>query len=272
MIAIASLLLIVTLSLLVTRVATVVLTATGMARHVARFQARSAFTGAGFTTSESERVVNHPVRRKVVGWLMLLGNVGIVGAASTTILGFRGGALGATGWRILLLVLGLLALVLLSRSRWVDRRLTAAVGRLLRRHTDLDGRDLDGLLKLSGDFSVQELGVNPGDWLAERNLADLDLRDEGVVVLGVVRSSGGYLGAPNGRTTIHAGDNLVLYGRTGRLRELDRRARSADGDRAHDLAVQEHARAAGDEVGEEVGAEASREAGHPGTVSGADRG
>ena len=247
MVAIASLLLIVALSLLVTRVATVVLTATGTARHVARFQARSAFTGAGFTTSESERVVNHPLRRKVIGWLMLLGNVGIVGAASTTILGFRGGALGAQGWRVLLLVLGMLVLVLLSRSRRVDRHLTTVIGRLLRRHTDLDGRDLDGLLRLSGDYTVQELAVNPGDWIAEQSLADLDLRDEGIVVLGVMRSDGTYLGVPNGGTTVHAGDNLVLYGRTPRLRELDRRTRGRDGDRAHALAVQEQQRVTDDE-------------------------
>ena len=239
MIAIATLLLIVALSLLVTRVATVVLTATGMAKHVARFQARSAFTGAGFTTSESERVVTHPLRRKVVGWLMLLGNVGIVGAASTTILGFRGGALGAQGWRILFLVVGLLALVLTSRSRWVDRRLTAAVGRVLRRRTDLTGRDLDGLLELSGDYTVQELAVNAGDWLAGRALAELDLRHEGVVVLGIVRSDGSYVGAPRGETTVDTGDNLVLYGRTPRLRELDRRTRGRDGERAHSVAVRE---------------------------------
>ena len=252
MIAIASLLLIVALSLLVTRVATVLLTASGMSRQAARFQARSAFTGAGFTTSESERVVNHPLRRKIIGWLMLLGNIGVVGAASTTILGFRGGAVGGEGWRLLMLVVGLLVLVFVSRSRWVDRRLTAAVGRVLRRHTDLTGRDLDSLLSLSGDYTVQELAVNPGDWLAERTLAELGLRDEGLVVLGVVRSDGSYLGAPDGRTTVRPGDNVVLYGRTPRVRELDRRARGSEGDRAHARAVQEQQRVAGAEAGNQT--------------------
>jgi len=57
MIAILSLLLIVTLSVLVTRTAAVALTHTGLTRETARFQARSAFTGAGFTTMESEQVV-----------------------------------------------------------------------------------------------------------------------------------------------------------------------------------------------------------------------
>lgn len=69
---------IITLSILVTRVATVALTLTltGLSRESAKFQARSAFSGAGFTTTESEDVVNHPIRRRVIMSLMLIGNAG----------------------------------------------------------------------------------------------------------------------------------------------------------------------------------------------------
>lgn len=66
--------------------------------------------------------MNHPLRRRVIATLMLLGNAGIVGAASSAILGFQ--ASGRAGWRIVELAAGLLALVLISRSRWVDRKLT----------------------------------------------------------------------------------------------------------------------------------------------------
>lgn len=57
------------LSLQLTRIATGVLIATGVPPTSTAFQARSAFSGAGFTTTESENVVNHPVRRqfKVLG-------------------------------------------------------------------------------------------------------------------------------------------------------------------------------------------------------------
>ena len=62
MLSIISLLVVLTLSIVVTRVATVALTYTGLSRESARFQARSAFTGVGFTTSESEKAVKeaHP--------------------------------------------------------------------------------------------------------------------------------------------------------------------------------------------------------------------
>jgi Trk-type K+ transport system membrane component len=85
MISIVTLLIVLTLSILITRIATVALTHTGLSRESAKFQARSAFTGVGFTTSESEKVVSHPVRRRILLTLMLLGNAGIVTAVSSLI-------------------------------------------------------------------------------------------------------------------------------------------------------------------------------------------
>ena len=67
-----------TLSLVVIRIATVGLTLTGVSKDLAQFQALSAFTGSGFTTKESENIVNHPLRRRIAMHLMLLGHVGIV--------------------------------------------------------------------------------------------------------------------------------------------------------------------------------------------------
>jgi hypothetical protein len=61
--ALVSLLVTIGLSLLVTRIASVALTMTGVSRDLAKFQARSAFTGVGFTTNEAEKVVARPVRR-----------------------------------------------------------------------------------------------------------------------------------------------------------------------------------------------------------------
>lgn len=46
---------------------------TGLDRETAHFQALSAFTGTGFTTKASERVVNHPVRRKITIAIIVLG-------------------------------------------------------------------------------------------------------------------------------------------------------------------------------------------------------
>lgn len=237
MIAIGSLLLVIVVSLLINRVATVILVATGMSREAARFQARSALSGAGFTTSESEQVVDHPLRRKVIGTLMLFGAAGIVAAASSTIIGFQKGGVGAAGYRILELAGGLFVLITVSRSKFVDRHLTAAISRLLRRFTDIETRDVAGLLQLSGDYSISELAVREGDWVEGRTLGELGLREEGVVLLGLTRRNVGFIGAPTGGTRVRADDVLLVYGREDLLGELDDRPAGPQGDLAHQAAV-----------------------------------
>lgn len=124
-----------------------------------------------------------------------------------------------------------------SRSSWIDRRLTAAISHLIHRYTDLPSRDLAGLLDLSGEYAVTELAIDPADWVAERSLGEPALRDEGVVVLGLHRADEYYLGAPTGRTVVAAGDVLIVYGRGELLRELDDRPTGSEGDLAHRAAV-----------------------------------
>lgn len=237
MLPILSLLLVLVLSLLVTRVATVALTYTGLSRAAARFQARSAFTGAGFTTEESEKVVRHPVRRRIVLLLMLLGNAGIVTAVSALILTFVGQGQGHLALKVVVLVAGVAGLWALAASRWVDRYLSRLIARLLDRYTRLDTRDYAGLLHLGGEYLVSELAVQEGDWLAERPLGELGLREEGLLVLAVERADGTFVGIPEGATRFAPGDKVILYGRAGALEALDERRAGRRGERRHRQAV-----------------------------------
>lgn len=239
MLAVASVLIATLLSLVVTRIATIALTATGLSRDVARFQARSALGGVGFTTSEAESVVNHPVRRRIILTLMLVGSAGFVTIIASLMLSFAGASGGANLRRILVLLAGITGIWLLARSQAVDRRLTSLIAKGLSRWTDLELRDYAGLLQLTGEYGISELQVQEGDWLADKKLADLKLRDEGVVLLGLRRGST-YLGGPKGGIVVRPGDLLVLYGRTAALSHLDHRPRGPEGDEAHARAVAEH--------------------------------
>jgi hypothetical protein len=250
--AITTLLVVVAVSMLITRVATVILTATGMSREAAKFQARSAFSTAGFTTRESEAVVDHPVRRKVIGTLMLLGSAGLVAVVSTAILGLGHGSSDTQGWRILELVLGLLSLVWLSRNRWVDRWLTRAITWMLGRFTDLPTRDISSLLDLNGGYSVHEMAIRDGDWVANKSLGKLALRDEGVVILALTRKDGRRVATPTGNTMLKPGDVLLVYGRDELLCELDDRPAGPLGDAAHEDAVATQGRAESEELQADV--------------------
>lgn len=238
--ALFMLLLVALVSLLITKIGAVALMHTGLSREAARFQARSAFSGVGFTTSESEAVVRHPVRRRIIMMLMFLGNVGFVTAASALILTFIG-APTAQEWgpRVLILFVALVLFIIAARSRRLDRQLSRIIGLGLRRWTDLPARDYEGLLHLTGDYTVTELEVEEEDWLGGKNLRDAQLRAEGVEVLGITRREGHYVGVPTGDTRICPGDTLILYGQSKRIRQLDQRLADWRGEYEHRAAMSE---------------------------------
>ena len=231
MVALFTVLLVVLVSMLIVRVATVAFTLTGMSREQARFQAMSALGGVGFTTRESELITGHPVRRRIALVLIVLGSAGLVTAVSTLILSFGSAnnpqRLGRAG----ILLGGLLVLWLVARNRWVDRRLSALIARVLA-WRGFQVRDFANLLDLEGDYAVGELLVEADDWIAGRTLAELRLRDEGIAVLGIHRE-GGYTGNPHGDATVEPGDRLVLYGKEERIEEIDRRKKGGAGDEEH---------------------------------------
>jgi len=239
MIALISLLVIVTISLIVVRIGAVALTMTGMSRDLALFQAQSAFSGVGFTTRESESVMDHPARRNVIRMLMLLGNAGLGSAIATLVITLYGGTGADTALRLGWIAVGLGVLWLLSRSRFVDRILNRVFRAALARWTSLEVADYARLLELGQGYAVSRIEVRDGEWLCDRTLADSRVNDEGVLVLGMRRTNGKYVGTPRGETTVHGGDMLTCYGREAVLRKLAGRSSGATGDAEHAAAMRE---------------------------------
>lgn len=299
MVAIITLLVVVMMSLIVNRIATVALTFTGLSRDSARFQARSAFSGAGFTTSESELILDHPVRRKIIMLLMLLGNVGLVtliatlmgsfvglesgfevgsarsgiqqtlpqagAAAEERPLTLRGFILNPTPRqrtliRILALVLGVLLLWLVAASPWVDTQMSRVITWALKTFTSLDTLDYHAILHLSEGYTVNEFTVGPEHWVTGKSLIEIRLSDEGINVLGVLRADKSYVGSPTGHTYIRKGDTLLLYGYAEGLHDIEDRMKGEEGDRAHERSVEEQRRSEAGEPRDERSEERLAEA------------
>lgn len=220
MIAVVSVLFILAVSLLITRIATVALQLTGLSKANARFQARSAFTGVGYTTSEAEHTVSHPVRRRIVMLLMLLGNVGLVSVMSTVVLSLLGADESRFWARAGLMSAGLLLLALVATSKWIDRRLSSLISWALARWTDLDTRDYANLLHLADGYGVTEVMVQRGGILDSTSVVDAGLQKMGLQVLGVQRADGSYEGAPSADSILQPGDLVFLYGRNREVSEF----------------------------------------------------
>ena len=239
MIAVLSLLIVALLFVTAARVATIALVGTGMATESASFQARSALMGVGFTTAEAEAAINHPVRRKIILWLMTFGNAGVITGISSLLLGFVNAETDQTIRRAAILAAGLLGVLLLTRARRLERMLTRTTAWALARWTTLDTRDFAQLLRFGHDYGIIELHARGDDWLVDRPLSELGLPAEGIVILGVHRKDGKFIGAPTGATVIRVDDDVLAYGRLDHLDDLDNRHRGVWGDRAHQDAVRE---------------------------------
>ncbi len=214
MVALITLLVVGVLSWLFVRIGATALEMTGLSRDAARFQALSAFFGAGFTTEESELVVNHPVRRRVVRDLIVIGQLGVlsaVGGVVSSTLSARppGGRAGQYG----LLIGSLLALWLISRSRLVERVVDRSIRAAIERAGVVRALDYAQLLGVHEGYEIAEVFIEEDNPLAGTALADSQLRQRGVVVLGMLRPDGSFLGAPRGTAVIEPLSTLIVYGK-----------------------------------------------------------
>ncbi len=244
MVSVISLIVILVISVLITKIASQALTHTGLSKESAKFQARSAFTGVGYTTNEAEKIVNHPVRRRIILTLMLIGNVGVISAVASLILTFVGKDLSAEESMIRagIIIVSLWILWRLSKSKWLENRMVRIINRALEKFSTVKVKDYVELLKLQDGYEITVITVSADDWMTGKTIGECNLRNEGVNVLGIQRYDGTYIGTPDGDSKIVEGDQLMLYGRVEGLRNLESRKKDRSGDEEHEKAVadQEH--------------------------------
>lgn len=254
MIPLISLMFIILFSIIVVRIGAVALEMTGLSREIARFQAQSAFSGTGFTTTESEHVVSHPTRRKIIRILIFIGNAGIISVIATLLLTFIGQTQEEATMTLMWLFLGLFILFLFGRSKIIDRGLRWIIKKGLESFTNLKVYDYEELLGISKGYSIGEFTVRKGSWLENKELGDLKLNEEGVIVLAIYKKIRGrerFIGAPPEDTKVVKGDILVCYGLEDTIRNLSERLKGAAGDKQHREAVEKE-RIAREQQGEEL--------------------
>lgn len=233
---------VVVLSMLIIRMGATALRVTGISADVARFQAKSAFSNTGFSTRESELVVNHPLRRRIIGVLITLGSFGVpamLTALMLTINSVDGDTL--TGIkRISALLCVLVCLAIIVRSPWIDDALERLMEWLLTKVTDLEVVDYQSVLEIERGYRVARLPLKPESWLAQGNsLRELSLSQAGVLVIGIHRA-GEYIGTPGADVVLLPGDELMLYANQDVIDELASREGGVEGDRRQLEAIKRH--------------------------------
>lgn len=207
-----------TISILMTRLGSVALRQTGLSPQVARFQALSAFTGTGFTTSEADSIVNHPLRRRIVALLMIIGNLGLVTVLATVIITFLGTRESMTASFEQALWLGAVLVILwfLVLNRHADRIICHLMGRLLRRSALFDSSQMVTLLQLPEAHAVAQIRIDKHSPHLGRPCRDFS--EAGLKVLGITGGDGHFTHLPAADRQLNPLDKVILYGSDDDLR------------------------------------------------------
>jgi len=213
-------LLIVAITVLAVKGGAVALRMTGLDENRAHFQALSAVTGTGFTTRESELVMADPRRRKIIGGLMIFGNVVLVTIISLLVGSFA--AIKSSLEVPIYAVVTLVGVYLLYRfmtargplKRWGEW----ASGKMMAR-LKIAERPVHEVLAMAEGHGVAEVQVSAATGLAGKMLSEAGLRQAGLLVLAIRRGSE-VLPSPVASNRIQVGDRLVCYGELARMYEF----------------------------------------------------
>lgn len=207
------------ISFLIVRAGGIALMMTGLDKKRAIFQALSAFTGTGFTTREAERVVNHPIRRKAISILMILGNAGIV----TVIITATSSIISTEGYRIpmslLILFAGILIIYKIATSKGFIRSWDRLVEDKLVKRRLFEEEAVEDLLHLIEGYGLVRAIIADDSPLIGNSISYCRSCGEKIIVLGIERGNK-WIPIPGDYETMEKGDRVVVYGHHDELKNL----------------------------------------------------
>ncbi|MBN6189322.1 TrkA C-terminal domain-containing protein [Aneurinibacillus sp. BA2021] len=205
------------LILLIIEMSTMLLQATGLRREVAKFQAISLLTGTGYTTSESELIIDHPLRRRIASFLIIFGTISfavilsfVISFFVTTVVHLADLGIGLV---LLVCALFLLRMPMLRRAflRQIGKRVRQAPSSYL---------PVEGTVLLESGYSLRQFRITPAhSHIVHAALKELDLAQQNVKIMSIKRN-GETIQHPTGSTTIQPGDIVLVYGHADAIRKF----------------------------------------------------
>jgi hypothetical protein len=212
-------LLVVSLSLLNERAGAILLMITGMDEKRARFQALSAFTRTGFTTKEAEMVMKDPRRRRIITWLIILGNAGLI----TVIVTATSSLVSATGYwlgiNVAALLIGLVLVYIIARHTPLGNIWEKFVEKHIARSDLIEEAATEDLLHIMEGYGLQRVFITQDSPFIGQSLARVNTPENEFWIVGIERGKD-WISLPRSGETIQPDDQLVVYGELSHLRKF----------------------------------------------------
>lgn len=212
---------IIIISAFIVKIASVALNLTGLDRKRSFFQALSAFTGTGFTTRDSELIVNNDIRRGIIMVLMILGNAGLVSVISTLMLSFVKSEMNLTPIliNIGIILLAILFIIKVSMNQAIARRLTKKIQDKLIKSSTFTKRPVEEVLRLATGYGVAEVTLGENCEEIGKTLFGSSFRQQDILILAIERGSN-MIPAPNAQDKLMLDDTLICYGKLANINKI----------------------------------------------------
>ena len=233
--AISLILVVVTIYLFAIEIFSVAFKLTGLATNKIKFQVASLFTGTGFTTSESELIVNNEKRRKIATACMYTGHVfsvAIMGLIANLMIniflsfnktaGIEFAVPTFTEWYMILLYItsGFFVLMLILKIPPVNKRFQRFLEAIAINSSKYSrNSNLITILDMYSKHAIAEVILNSlPDYAKENPLSEMELTKKySINVLSIKR--GKRIIDVTKDTMFRKGDVLVIYGLTNDIKE-----------------------------------------------------
>lgn len=202
--------------LLLSEIIAILLKLTGLDMEKARFQVISIITHTGFTTRESELIAQHPKRRRIVSYLMLLSYV-----VQATFFSILISAIKDKGFFNITLIsfFIILIIVLIFKASSLLLKFEPFLYNLISKtqKKSLNTKSIENILYISEEYEVIEFVV-----ISKNQLCNIHLRDFSLDFIKVLLIDKGHtiIPIPKGNDLVEEGDRVIVYGRVDKLKEL----------------------------------------------------
>lgn len=201
---------------LIIEIVTVMFKLTGLPEEKARFQVISLLTSSGFTTKESELITQHPSRRKLAQYVMIIGYIGYLTGISFLINIIRT-SLSAENV-IILLCFFTIALFLL-KSKIFLRTLDNIIEKIILKHPFKSPHKIYKLINRAKGYGVFNITLEEDSTLVGVSLMNSNLKPHKIIILNIDKGNL-FIGFPKRDYVLEHGDNILLYGKVEEVNKI----------------------------------------------------
>jgi len=206
----------------VVEIFTVLFRLTGLREDKARFQAISCMTNSGFTTKESELILNSVARRRLARIMMIFGYLfAVTGVSILVNLFIRSSGDQINWWSIVFSIVFLILILLFTRSKWIVKKFDSLVESLAKNKTKGAFCNNVRILEMFHDKLIAEVFVTCiPDEIHGKTLLEMNFRHTYKLNVLLIKRGNIIIDHVIAADQIIQGDRVLIYGSKDNIMEL----------------------------------------------------